>query len=157
MQQEPWNEAQQERLELLRARVSELGRQLGALAMSWRSGPLSLHMNLAVPLTSDTHHATVLRSQNKLLVEVGDLNSNNNNKLAFHHPKKLALGGEHKTSASFILITTVKRFINIFHIFNFQEVSRKNEKINTLEREKSALVRELFLQRSRIKMLDNFN
>ncbi|VVD05837.1 unnamed protein product [Leptidea sinapis] len=48
---EPWNEAHQERLELLRARILELNRQLGALATGWRHGHLSLHMNLALPAT----------------------------------------------------------------------------------------------------------
>ncbi|CAH2231390.1 jg27703 [Pararge aegeria aegeria] len=104
---EPWNEAHQERLELLRARVLELNRQLGALAAGWRHGQLSLHMNLALPATTPTtpNNATVLRSQNRMLAE---------------------------------------------------EVNRKNERISILEREKSALIRELLLQRNRTKMIDNF-
>lgn len=74
--QEPWSEAHQERLELLRARVLELNRQLGALAAGWRHGQLSLHMNLALPtmaLTTTTatpNNAAVLRSQNRMLAEV---------------------------------------------------------------------------------------
>ncbi|XP_004929264.4 suppressor APC domain-containing protein 2 isoform X1 [Bombyx mori] len=108
---EPWSEAHQERLELLRARVLELNRQLGALAAGWRHGPLSLHMNLALPASSlsGTHvtsnNAAVLRSQNRMLAE---------------------------------------------------EVNKKNERISVLEREKSALIRELLLQRNRSKIMDNF-
>ncbi|XP_045521608.1 suppressor APC domain-containing protein 2 [Pieris brassicae] len=110
---EPWNEAQQERLELLRARILELNRQLGALASAtgWRHWPLSLHMNLALPASifnppnSTPNNATVLRSQNRMLAE---------------------------------------------------EVNRKNERISILEREKSALIRELLLQRNRTKIIDNF-
>ncbi|XP_046961906.1 suppressor APC domain-containing protein 2 [Vanessa cardui] len=106
---EPWNEAHQERLELLRARILELNRQLGALAAGWRHGPLSLHMNLALPTTLNNlptpNNAAVLRSQNRMLAE---------------------------------------------------EVNRKNERISVLEREKSALIRELLLQRNRTKLLDNF-
>ena len=72
---EPWNEAHQERLELLRARILELNRQLGALASGWRHGPLSLHMNLALPATlsnaaTTPNNAAVLRSQNRMLAEV---------------------------------------------------------------------------------------
>ncbi|XP_013133473.1 PREDICTED: suppressor APC domain-containing protein 2 [Papilio polytes] len=109
---EPWNEAHQERLELLKARVLELNRQLGALAAGWRHGPLSLHMNLALPTSlqnsppSTPNNAAVLRSQNRMLAE---------------------------------------------------EVNRKNERISVLEREKSALIRELLVQRNRTKIMDNYN
>ncbi|KAJ0181757.1 hypothetical protein K1T71_002479 [Dendrolimus kikuchii] len=109
---EPWSEAHQERLELLKARVLELNRQLGALATGWRHGPLSLHMNLALPAASltGTHNtpknAEVLRSQNRMLAE---------------------------------------------------EVNRKNERISVLEREKSALIRELLVQRNKSKIMDNFS
>lgn len=71
--QEPWSEAHQERLELLRARVLELNRQLGALAAGWRHGQLSLHMNLALPappLPGAPKNASILRSQNRMLTEV---------------------------------------------------------------------------------------
>lgn len=76
--QEPWSEAHQERLELLRARVLELNRQLGALAAGWRHGQLSLHMNLALPAAllngtpavTNPSNAAVLRSQNRMLAEV---------------------------------------------------------------------------------------
>ncbi|XP_053626093.1 suppressor APC domain-containing protein 2 [Plodia interpunctella] len=107
---EPWSEAHQERLELLRARVLELNRQLGALAAGWRHGQLSLHMNLALPVASlsgtpPVPNAAVLKSQNRMLAE---------------------------------------------------EVNRKNERISVLEREKSALIRELLLQRNRTKLMDNF-
>lgn len=76
IRKEPWSEAHQERLELLRARVLELNRQLGALAAGWRHGQLSLHMNLALPamaLTAATtapNNTSVLRSQNRILSEV---------------------------------------------------------------------------------------
>ncbi|XP_014362979.2 suppressor APC domain-containing protein 2 [Papilio machaon] len=109
---EPWNEAHQERLELLKARVLELNRQLGALAAGWRHGPLSLHMNLALPTSlqnsppTTPNNAAVLRSQNRMLAE---------------------------------------------------EVNRKNERISVLEREKSALIRELLVQRNRTKIIDNYN
>ncbi|CAB3231165.1 unnamed protein product [Arctia plantaginis] len=110
---EPWSEAHQERLELLKARVLELNRQLGALAAGWRHGQLSLHMNLALPAaslsgsgtTATPNNATVLKSQNRILAE---------------------------------------------------EVNRKNERITVLEREKSALIRELLVQRNRTKLIDNF-
>ncbi|KAJ8729522.1 hypothetical protein PYW08_001103 [Mythimna loreyi] len=110
---EPWSEAHQERLELLKARVLELNRQLGALAAGWRHGQLSLHMNLALPAsslsatgtTATPSNAAVLRSQNRMLAE---------------------------------------------------EVNRKNERITVLEREKSALIRELLLQRNRSKLIDTF-
>ncbi|KAM3959087.1 suppressor APC domain-containing protein 2 [Aphomia sociella] len=106
---EPWSEAHQERLELLRARVLELNRQLGTLAAGWRNGQLSLHMNLALPATqlsaSTAPNASVLQSQNRMLAE---------------------------------------------------EVNRKNERITVLEREKSALIRELLVQRNRTKIMDNF-
>ncbi|KAK9751983.1 hypothetical protein QE152_g4635 [Popillia japonica] len=45
---EHWTEAQQERLELQRARVLEVNRYLVALTDSWERGGLPLHMNLAV-------------------------------------------------------------------------------------------------------------
>ncbi|XP_076170082.1 suppressor APC domain-containing protein 2 isoform X1 [Ptiloglossa arizonensis] len=44
---EQWTEAQQERLELQRARVLEVNRHLAALISSWERGGLPLHMNLA--------------------------------------------------------------------------------------------------------------
>ncbi|CAH0404731.1 unnamed protein product [Chilo suppressalis] len=107
---EPWSEAHQERLELLRARVLELNRQLGALAAGWRHGQLSLHMNLALPTTAlvanHNSNSSVLKSQNRMLAE---------------------------------------------------EVNRKNERISILEREKSALIRELLLQRNRSKLIENFS
>ncbi|GJQ87967.1 hypothetical protein Trydic_g12897 [Trypoxylus dichotomus] len=68
---EHWSEAQQERLELQRARVLEVNRHLVALTDSWERGGLPLHMNLAV------HHypqpsqdlAERLKQQNHLLTE----------------------------------------------------------------------------------------
>ncbi|XP_014613099.1 PREDICTED: suppressor APC domain-containing protein 2 isoform X4 [Polistes canadensis] len=50
---EQWTEAQQERLELQRARVLEVNRHLAALISSWERGGLPLHMNLAF-LTTPT-------------------------------------------------------------------------------------------------------
>ncbi|XP_078043129.1 suppressor APC domain-containing protein 2 isoform X1 [Augochlora pura] len=44
---EQWTEAQQERLELQRARVLEVNKHLAALITSWERGGLPLHMNLA--------------------------------------------------------------------------------------------------------------
>lgn len=67
--QEHWSEAQQERLELQRARVLEVNRHLSALTDSWERGGLPLHMNLAV-----NHYpqdmTTRLKQQNHLLTEV---------------------------------------------------------------------------------------
>lgn len=105
---EPWSEAHQERLELLKARVLELNRQLGTLASGWRHGQLSLHMNLALPVSSvpgtgttiTPNKSAALRSQNRLLAE---------------------------------------------------EVNRKNERITVLEREKSALIRELYFKGIELK------
>ncbi|XP_063359086.1 suppressor APC domain-containing protein 2 [Cydia amplana] len=102
---EPWSEAHQERLELLRARVLELNRQLGALAAGWRHGQLSLHMNLALPAAPNAGVFTSATKQNRMLAE---------------------------------------------------EVNRKNERIAVLEREKSALIREVLGQRNRTKIMDNF-
>ncbi|XP_070149628.1 suppressor APC domain-containing protein 2 isoform X2 [Polyergus mexicanus] len=44
---EQWTEAQQERLELQRARVLEVNQHLAALINTWERGGLPLHMNLA--------------------------------------------------------------------------------------------------------------
>lgn len=69
--QEPWTEAQQERLELQRARVLEVNRHLAALTDSWERGGLPLHMNLAVhypPTHQDLNSR--LKQQNHLLTEV---------------------------------------------------------------------------------------
>lgn len=76
LKQEHWSEAQQERLELQKARVLEVNRHLAALTDSWERGGLPLHMNLAVqhhyphPQTHDI--ATRLKQQNHLLTEVGN-------------------------------------------------------------------------------------
>lgn len=71
---EHWSEAQQERLELQRARVLEVNRHLAALTESWERGGLPLHMNLAVhhyPQGQQTPHITDrLKQQNRLLTEV---------------------------------------------------------------------------------------
>ncbi|XP_011336860.1 suppressor APC domain-containing protein 2 isoform X2 [Ooceraea biroi] len=71
---EQWTEAQQERLELQRARVLEVNRHLAALISSWERGGLPLHMNLAflsaptsVQLQQDT--LSRLRQQNHRLTE----------------------------------------------------------------------------------------
>ncbi|EFA12609.1 Suppressor APC domain-containing protein 2-like Protein [Tribolium castaneum] len=67
---EPWSEAQQERLELQRARVFEVNRHLAALTDSWERGGLPLHMNLAVhhyPQNLDLNDR--LKQQNRLLTE----------------------------------------------------------------------------------------
>ncbi|XP_019870520.1 suppressor APC domain-containing protein 2 [Aethina tumida] len=71
---EPWSEAQQEKLELQRARVLEVNRHLAALTESWERGGLPLHMNLAVHHYPQQHHpptdlADRLKQQNRLLTE----------------------------------------------------------------------------------------
>ncbi|KAG5900478.1 hypothetical protein JTB14_010890 [Gonioctena quinquepunctata] len=71
---EHWSEAQQERLELQRARVIEVNRHLAALTESWERGGLPLHMNLAVHHYPQTHHppqelSDRLKQQNRLLTE----------------------------------------------------------------------------------------
>jgi hypothetical protein len=43
-----WSEAQQERLDLQRARVLECNRHLNALVESWERGGFPIHMNLAL-------------------------------------------------------------------------------------------------------------
>lgn len=72
--QEQWSEAQQERLELQRARVLEVNRHLATLTDSSERGGLPLHMNLAVnshPGTTPPHMLNRLKQQNHLLTEVG--------------------------------------------------------------------------------------
>ncbi|XP_012258431.2 suppressor APC domain-containing protein 2 isoform X2 [Athalia rosae] len=71
---EQWTEAQQERLELQRARVLEVNRHLAALISSWERGGLPLHMNLAVisnPTTPQLHQDMIsrLKQQNHRLTE----------------------------------------------------------------------------------------
>ncbi|XP_046997370.1 suppressor APC domain-containing protein 2 isoform X1 [Schistocerca americana] len=68
---EQWTEAQQERLELQRARVLEVNRHLATLTESWERGGLPLHMNLAVHHTSPPSHDILarLKQQNHLLTE----------------------------------------------------------------------------------------
>lgn len=75
---EQWTEAQQERLELQRARVLEVNRHLLMLTDSWERGGLPLHMNLAVHAPyhpgggANTHGDGIvsrLKNQNHLLTE----------------------------------------------------------------------------------------
>ncbi|KAJ4436128.1 hypothetical protein ANN_18755 [Periplaneta americana] len=68
---EQWTEAQQERLELQRARVLEVNRHLATLTDSWERGGLPLHMNLAVHHASPAPHDILsrLKQQNHLLTE----------------------------------------------------------------------------------------
>ncbi|KAF5282871.1 hypothetical protein FQR65_LT14195 [Abscondita terminalis] len=67
---EQWTEAQQERLELQRARVLEVNRHLAALTDSWERGGLPLHMNLAVNHYPLVHDLPIrLKQQNHLLNE----------------------------------------------------------------------------------------
>lgn len=73
--QEQWTEAQQERLELQRARVLEVNRHLAALITSWERGGLPLHMNLAflsTPTPAQLHQDMLsrLKQQNHRLTEV---------------------------------------------------------------------------------------
>lgn len=68
---ETWSEAQQERLELQRARVLEVNRHLAALTESWERGGLPLHMNLAVHHYPPPQDLTDrLKQQNRMLNEV---------------------------------------------------------------------------------------
>ncbi|XP_058792651.1 suppressor APC domain-containing protein 2 isoform X2 [Phymastichus coffea] len=71
---EQWTEAQQERLELQRARVLEVNRHLAALISSWERGGLPLHMNLAflsTPTSAQLQQDMLsrLRQQNLRLTE----------------------------------------------------------------------------------------
>ncbi|OXU23062.1 hypothetical protein TSAR_005787 [Trichomalopsis sarcophagae] len=71
---EQWTEAQQERLELQRARVLEVNRHLAALISSWERGGLPLHMNLAFLSTPtsaqlQTDMMSRLKQQNHRLTE----------------------------------------------------------------------------------------
>ncbi|XP_014206781.1 suppressor APC domain-containing protein 2 isoform X2 [Copidosoma floridanum] len=67
---EQWTEAQQERLELQKARVLEVNRHLAALISSWERGGLPFHMNLAF-LSSPTSADMLsrLKQQNHRLNE----------------------------------------------------------------------------------------
>ncbi|XP_011499126.1 PREDICTED: suppressor APC domain-containing protein 2 isoform X2 [Ceratosolen solmsi marchali] len=71
---EQWTEAQQERLELQRARVVEVNRHLAALISSWERGGLPLHMNLAFLSTQSSAQLqqdtlSRLKQQNHRLTE----------------------------------------------------------------------------------------
>ncbi|KAF5294121.1 hypothetical protein FQA39_LY13492 [Lamprigera yunnana] len=67
---EQWTEAQQERLELQRARILEVNRHLAALTDSWERGGLPLHMNLAVNHYTLNHDLSArLKQQNHMLTE----------------------------------------------------------------------------------------
>lgn len=73
--QEQWTEAQQERLELQRARVLEVNRHLAALISTWERGGLPLHMNLAflsTPTSAQLQQDMLsrLKQQNHRLTEV---------------------------------------------------------------------------------------
>lgn len=74
-QQEQWTVAQQERLELQRARVLEVNRHLAALITSWERGGLPMHMNLAFLSTPSSAQLSQdmmarLKQQNRRLTEV---------------------------------------------------------------------------------------
>ena len=76
--QEQWTEAQQERLELQRARVLEVNRHLAALISSWERGGLPLHMNLAflsTPTSAQLQQDMLsrLKQQNHRLTEVNTI------------------------------------------------------------------------------------
>lgn len=78
--QEQWTEAQQERLELQRARVLEVNRHLAALISSWERGGLPLHMNLAflsAPTSAQLQQDMLsrLKQQNHRLTEVMNNNT----------------------------------------------------------------------------------
>ncbi|KAL1117243.1 hypothetical protein AAG570_004569, partial [Ranatra chinensis] len=93
---EQWTEAQDERLELQRARILEINRHLATLTEPGERGGLPLHINLAVSPHSSQILAR-LKQQNHILT---------------------------------------------------QEVSKKNDRITALEREKASLIRELFHSRT---------
>ncbi|KAK9499777.1 hypothetical protein O3M35_002749 [Rhynocoris fuscipes] len=65
---EQWSEAQEERLELQRARVLEVNRHLATLTDPGERGGLPLHMNLAVSPQS-SHLIARLKQQNHLLTQ----------------------------------------------------------------------------------------
>lgn len=66
--QEQWSEAQEERLELQRARVLEVNRHLATLTDPGERGGLPLHMNLAVSPHS-SHLIARLKQQNHILTQ----------------------------------------------------------------------------------------
>lgn len=82
LKQDQWTEAQQERIELQRARVLEVNRHLSALTDGGeRWGGLPLHMNLAVHSSNNPgiiiHQnpqvMATLKHRNHILTEVGFL------------------------------------------------------------------------------------
>ncbi|XP_066151217.1 suppressor APC domain-containing protein 2 [Euwallacea fornicatus] len=102
---EMWSEAQQERLELQKARVFEVNRHLSALTESWERGGLPLHMNLAVHHFPPSQEAPDrLKQQNRMLTE---------------------------------------------------ELSKKSERIASLEREKASLIQVLQLQSQQVRNSGN--
>ena len=68
--QEQWSEAQDERLELQRARILEINRHLASLTEPGERGGLPLHMNLAVSHTTPSHVLARLKQQNHILTQV---------------------------------------------------------------------------------------
>lgn len=124
--QETWSEAQQERLELQKARVLEVNRHLATLTDSWERGGLPLHMNLAVhhlpPHSSDSSEN--LKQQNRILTEVNDDVVNWDGKVK-------------------ILLMLL------------QELTKKNDRITALEREKASLMQVLQIQTHPIRSTEN--
>lgn len=124
--QEQWTEAQQERLELQRARVLEVNRHLAALISSWERGGLPLHMNLAflsTPTSTQLQQDILsrLKQQNHRLTEVNEIN-----------------------------IYVINNIFNSHLTIKNQEVSKKSQRIALLEQEKDNLVRELYNRQSGI-------
>ncbi|XP_051175542.1 suppressor APC domain-containing protein 2 isoform X2 [Leptopilina boulardi] len=66
---EQWTEAQQERLELQRARVLEVNRHLAALISSWERGGLSFHIFLSSNAQMNQNIVSRLKQQNQKLTE----------------------------------------------------------------------------------------
>ncbi|XP_043463167.1 suppressor APC domain-containing protein 2 isoform X1 [Leptopilina heterotoma] len=66
---EQWTEAQQERLELQRARVLEVNRHLAALISSWERGGLSFHIFLSSNSQMNQNIVSRLKQQNQKLTE----------------------------------------------------------------------------------------
>lgn len=115
--QEQWTEAQQERLELQRARVLEVNRHLAALISSWERGGLSFHIFLSSNAQMNQNIVSRLKQQNQKLTEVN-----------------------FKIKIKFFLKFSLSRIVFWFFL---QEVSKKSQRIAILEQEKDSLLREI--------------
>lgn len=103
--QEHYSEAQQERLELQRARVLEVNRHLATLTDSWERGGLPLHMNLAVHHHSSPNFSpdmvSRLKQQNHLLTEVGRTSTTTDKqKQSYQHKDIRLTNGQDKNTTN---------------------------------------------------------